>query len=277
MTDYWISPFGPLSMYSTFINVGVVLSILILLILYFKTFKTFRSLLFVFAYGAVLIVGKYISAAVRVINDGALEKRENLWFDMKNLVGSHFLGHIITFMILFFPAAFLIRGICREVFGFSLASPEDTFKAGSLAALMLPVQHIFNRLGCLSRGCCYGVEYNGPLALTFPQNPEVEHPVFPCQVLEIVCMVILLVILIVLLIKGKDLIGFTVAGFSGTFFISEFFTENPYSVKHMGLTNIQIISVVLIILSVLYIINSEKMKTWFSNKMDEKEKGSLKK
>jgi prolipoprotein diacylglyceryltransferase len=84
-------------------------------------------------------------------------------------------------------------------------------------------------------------------------------------------------VLIILLIKGKDLIGFTVAGFSVTFFISEFFTENPYSVKHMGLTNIQTISAVLIILSVLYIITSEKMKLWFSHKLDDKEKGSLKK
>ncbi len=260
---------GQLELYSLFINIGVVVTVALLLVLLFVTFRTFRSLLLVFAYGAVLIVGQYVSAAVRVINDGFLERGESLWFAMKNLIGSHFMGHIITFMILFYPAAFLIRGICREVFGFSLATAQDTFKAGSLAALMLPVQHIFNRLGCYSRGCCYGIEYHGPFAVSFPQNPEVEHSVFPCQILEIVCMVLLLVILIILFRKGRDIVGFALAGFGITFFISEFFTENPQSIKHMGLTNIQIISTVCILISIFYVIFIEKIKAFFSKRMED--------
>lgn len=38
------------------------------------------------------------------------------------------------------------------------------------AAPAIPLMHAFGRVGCFFAGCCYGVEYDGPLSVVFPMN-----------------------------------------------------------------------------------------------------------
>ena len=51
--------------------------------------------------------------------------------------------------------------------------------------------HALGRVGCFLAGCCYGMPYNGPFAVTFPANslaiPNV--PLFPVQLLSAVLLV----------------------------------------------------------------------------------------
>lgn len=46
------------------------------------------------------------------------------------------------------------------------------------------------RLSCLMAGCCYGIPYDGPLALVFPEHPYCDAPsglgLFPIQVVSLV-------------------------------------------------------------------------------------------
>lgn len=52
----------------------------------------------------------------------------------------------------------------------------------------MPLVHAFGRVGCFLAGCCYGIEYTGPLAVNYPYNeivPELsEVSRFPVQLLE---------------------------------------------------------------------------------------------
>ena len=42
----------------------------------------------------------------------------------------------------------------------------------------LPIGHAFGRMGCLLNGCCYGFDYEGPLAFKYQYN---SSPAFPLQ------------------------------------------------------------------------------------------------
>ena len=71
----------------------------------------------------------------------------------------------------------------------------------------LPLVHGCGRIGCFMAGCCYGIEYHGPLAIHFPYNemvPELcEVPRFPVQLTEAFCNFIMFAILFSIFRKGK--------------------------------------------------------------------------
>lgn len=58
----------------------------------------------------------------------------------------------------------------------------------------IPLGHAFGRLGCFLAGCCYGVPWQGVLAVYYPPSPlgiTPEGPVFPVQLLEaLLCLII---------------------------------------------------------------------------------------
>lgn len=58
---------------------------------------------------------------------------------------------------------------------------------------LLPFAHAFGRLGCYMAGCCYGIPYNGPGHVVFPNNSlaPANIPLFPVQLLEALCLLIL--------------------------------------------------------------------------------------
>lgn len=65
------------------------------------------------------------------------------------------------------------------------------FEVNAVAAaenftLIIPLFHCCGRIGCFLAGCCYGVEYTGPLAVTFTESLGAPNNVslFPVQLLE---------------------------------------------------------------------------------------------
>ena len=184
---------------------------------------------------------------------------------MKNTLdkaGSHYLGQVICYGLLFYPVAIFLRQLCGEVFGIEISPKEDIKKLVSITSFVLPVQHIFSRMGCISRGCCYGINYSGPFAMRFPYNDDINVSVFPCQFLEIAFMIILIIIMIILYKKGKHVSGIMIIGFSVTFFISEFVTYNVEKYKVFGLTYIQLFTFISLVIGVIH--------TWkFNRKIKE--------
>ena len=63
------------------------------------------------------------------------------------------------------------------------------------------------RLSCLMAGCCYGIHYDGPLALVFPDHPECRAdpgiPLFPVQILSLVNGIVLCLVLLRILRKRR--------------------------------------------------------------------------
>ena len=73
-------------------------------------------------------------------------------------------------------------------------------KFADIAAPGFPLAHAFGRAGCFLNGCCYGMEYHGPLALHYPADALDKElgtvPRFPVQLLEaglnIICFAVLM-------------------------------------------------------------------------------------
>lgn len=70
----------------------------------------------------------------------------------------------------------------------------------NFTAIYMPFIHIFGRIGCFLAGCCYGREYHGPFAVSFPYNelsPELSAvPRVPVQLMEAGANLIIFVILL---------------------------------------------------------------------------------
>lgn len=68
---------------------------------------------------------------------------------------------------------------------------------------LIPFAHAFGRWGCFFAGCCYGIPYEGPCAVTFPKDsyaiPGVK--LFPVQIMEAILLFIISGIIIYLHLK----------------------------------------------------------------------------
>lgn len=253
MLDIIETPFGFLRMYDFCINAGIFVSVIVQCILLYKKLRQWKYLSFSISYLIILYFGQYASAFVRCINDGALDGKMNLWRGVTEQVGTHFLGHVIAYSVLLLPLMWIVMSLFAEPDGKILK------QGANILFLCLPVQHIFNRLGCLCQGCCYGMSYDGILALSLPCNEDIPYPTtFPAQLLEIAGMILLLMAAGVLYRKGKDIIGIIMLGFAIPFFVSEFFMCNPYAVKHFGLTCVQYLCILEAVLGSLYYLLLQK-------------------
>ena len=64
-----------------------------------------------------------------------------------------------------------------------------------VAPLCITSAHAFGRIGCFCAGCCYGIKYSGPFAITYTNNTIVKiplnEPLFPVQLLEAIILVLI--------------------------------------------------------------------------------------
>ena len=91
---------------------------------------------------------------------------------------------------------------------------------------LIPFIHSFGRVGCFCAGCCYGVPYDGPLAVVFPEGsyaiPGIK--LFPVQAVEAAGLMI--IALIVLLLALKFRFRYTVEAYLFLYAILRFILEN---------------------------------------------------
>lgn len=74
-----------------------------------------------------------------------------------------------------------VGAICyAKFFGVNAVAAAENF------VLIIPLFHCCGRIGCFLAGCCYGIEYTGPLAVTFTESLGAPNNVslFPVQLLE---------------------------------------------------------------------------------------------
>lgn len=144
-----------------------------------------------------------------------------------------------------------------------------------VAAPAIPLMHGIARIGCLCAGCCYGMEYHGPLAVTYPDN-EFTHdiagvPRFPTQIVETVVNLILFVFLYIMVKRGKSKNGQALGVYLIVYcvmrFCLEFARGDAIRGGFLGLSTSQWISIVLFPLGVWLLFR--KCKDDFSKKNDE--------
>ncbi len=76
--------------------------------------------------------------------------------------------------------------------------------------------HSFGRIGCTCAGCCYGIHYNGPLALHYKNPITLVEPnvgIFPVQPLESALLMLFAITMFVLIMKNKKVTIFYYTGF----------------------------------------------------------------
>lgn len=87
----------------------------------------------------------------------------------------------------------LFGGIAGAWLGVSIAGTRLSLYVDALVPA-IPFGHAFGRVGCFLAGCCYGIPWQGALAVCYPPSPlglTPEGPVFPTQLLEsLLCLVL---------------------------------------------------------------------------------------
>lgn len=91
---------------------------------------------------------------------------------------------------------------------------------------LIPWCHGFGRIGCFCAGCCFGVPYNGPIAVVFPAESAAPSgiPLFPIQLVEACCLFALSGILFFMYAKLKS--GYVIEAYFILYAIIRFCLEN---------------------------------------------------
>ena len=102
-------------------------------------------------------------------------------------------------------------GLAGGAFGLWLAGRLHKIKISSYLLIIVPViptVHGFGRIGCYLSGCCYGIPYDGPLAVVYHNIPYglCDVSLFPVQLAEAVCNFALAAVLFVFIWKRGKII-----------------------------------------------------------------------
>lgn len=135
-----------------------------------------------------------------------------------------------------------------------------------LCAPLIPLGHAFGRIGCSLVGCCRGMAYDGPCAITYYNSPVAPNgqPFFPVQLLEAVLLFLLAGVLLVMLFKqaGLDKLALTyLVSYAVMRFLLEFLRGDAERGSAAGLSTSQWISVALtVIVPVWYVLRRKRKK-----------------
>ncbi len=74
-----------------------------------------------------------------------------------------------------------------------------------LFSVVLPLGHCFGRIGCHFAGCCYGIEYSGPISITYTYSSTAHTPIgvglFPVQLFEAALLFLIFALLLTVHLK----------------------------------------------------------------------------
>ena len=116
-------------------------------------------------------------------------------------------------------------------------------------AFVLPLTHAIGRIGCLLVGCCYGIIYDGFLAIRYSWSP---YPRFPVQLLEAFLLFLLFLSLLIYRMKdGKYSLEIYLISYSVIRFFTEFFRGDSERGVFLNLGLSQWISIAMFIFSFL--------------------------
>lgn len=144
-------------------------------------------------------------------------------------------------------------GLLGGLLGIYLASKFFKYNVEEQMNRLIPVMavvHGFGRLGCHVVGCCYGCEYDGPIAIHYTASNTAPNGVglFPVQFIESMCEFALFVFfLVAVILKARKLqdrfIYIYLYAYSVIRFVLEFFRGDTYRGFLFGVSTSQWISI----------------------------------
>ncbi len=143
----------------------------------------------------------------------------------------------------------------------------NAFKFFEIYATVVPLGHSIGRVGCFLGGCCYGIEYDGPLSCTYDVNignTPLGVPLFPVQLAEASLLLCLFFVLLLLYMKKRDL-GIQVLTYGFVYCLLRFSLEFLRGDKErgalLGMSTSQFISLVFAaVLVVILVLRIKKAK-----------------
>lgn len=252
--------YGTIDFYYVSANIGSILAIFTVAVLLYRTYRKEAPwkhiLLTILLCAGLVYIGGYTSTWIRQLSFGTYKDMRELFQNIANGYGNHFIGRVITIALLYLPC---YRILYPFVFKEKKRWLSDGIESIEILSFFILIQHIFNRLGCLCRGCCFGVPYQGVFALQFKNIGIVEYPVFPTQLFEIFGMGVLLLFAAFLFHRGKSIFGITLCGFGVVIWLSEFFMDKRGTRLFLGFSVIQYAAFFVLLLGILYIFIQKKV------------------
>ena len=140
----------------------------------------------------------------------------------------------------------------------------------------VPLFHAFGRVGCFMAGCCYGVEYHGALAVTFPESNIGKAPadveLLPVQLAEALLNLVLWAVLLAVYRRTARrwlCSGLYLTCYGVMRFVLEFFRGDIIRGSIFSLSSSQFISIFIVAAGVLLLINPSWLDK-FGGKNDER-------
>lgn len=239
--------------------IGVLLGIVYLAFACKKLNKSFDDSVYIYVWAclAAMLGAKilYIIIEFGNILDLIRQYPDKLW----NIISIYISGGFVFY-----------GGLIGAILGVFLASKYfkvPVFEQFNLMAPVIPLVHGFGRIGCHIVGCCYGMEYDGPLSICYEASNYAPNGVglFPVQMIEAIGDFVIFAVLISLVIAGKAqkyYMYIYLAAYSVMRFVLEFFRGDDYRGEVMGVSTSQIISIILwITLVTVFVVDKRKKAT----------------
>ena len=215
-----------------------------------KTYDIFYMLLYAFIGAVIGSKLLYLLTSVEVYWIPQLSFWDNMRYWLLLIVGGGlvFYGGLIGALL----------GALRYVLHFK--APVSAML--DLAFVGVPLFHAFGRVGCFLAGCCYGTEYHGILAVTFPENNPGKAPadveLFPIQLTEALLNIILWAILFTVYRRSTRrwlTSGLYLTCYGVMRFVLEFFRGDIIRGSVFSLSSSQFISIFIVAAGVLLLID----------------------
>ncbi len=117
----------------------------------------------------------------------------------------------------------------------------------------LPLMYSISKIGCLSAGCCHGIEYNGFLSLHYISDTGSEMAVFPVQLLETIIFFIIFIVGIFLYkMRSRKSLYVTFGLSVSAKFILDFFRES-HNGKVLSFNQILCIILIAVVIGIYWI------------------------
>ena len=123
------------------------------------------------------------------------------------------------------------------------------------AVLSLPLIYSISKLACFFSGCCYGIPYNGLFSVVYTEGLNIT--LLPIQMIESIAFIIIF-IMCYLNNKNKNIISTTILLSAISKFVLDFFR---YSHLNEVISVNQIVSIIFIIISIVFIFSKKKINT----------------
>ena len=209
-------------------------------------------------YGLLLISSFFIHIAILLVLT-IKEKYKN--YEIASLVALECISWLIA--LLFFRSSFYaLLLIVLSGFIIFLITKMDPKKLFAILLFSVPLIYAIGKLGCFLNGCCYGIDYSGPLRVLYSSSKHAPNGIslFPVQLVESIVNLIIFIISIIIYYKKKDItktLPFIVLACSTVKFLLDFLRTPG---KHIISLN-QIFCIIAFIIGIIIFIKSKKAPT----------------